>query len=462
MARILITGATGMIGSALGKVLASEGHSLVIVSRSKPEVAKSKVPFLCEAIQADLVTQKIDSVLLQDIEYVIHLAGESVAAKRWTDDYKQKMIESRVVSTAHLRESFTRLPKSKLKGYIGASAIGYYPSSHVEIYDESSEPGEGFLTDLVMQWEKEHQKWNEMGQNLKLSIVRIGVVHGYPGGALGEVIPLFKQHFGSALGSGRQWMSWVDIKDVCGIFKWLINKDIWSPVYNAVAPDVVTNLEWSEQLASALKVGLLPKVPSFVLNTVLGERACILLESQRVAPKKLQEEGYAFEVPSLEKSFEQIALLFENATHAFVAEQFIEKPLNEVFDFFSQAQNLEKISPPFLKFQVQSQSTPAIEEGTVIQYRLKVRGIPAKWRSRILDWKPPYEFSDLQEVGPYKYWYHTHSFSSVPGGTLIRDWVRYGLPMAPLGDWVAQKYVRSEIQQIFDYRQKVIGELFGK
>jgi ligand-binding SRPBCC domain-containing protein len=292
--------------------------------------------------------------------------------------------------------------------------------------------------------------------------VRIGVVHGYPGGVLGEVVPLFKSHFGSAMGSGKQWMSWIDLVDLCEVFGWLLKKESWSPVYNAVGLQPVTNRVWSKSLAKALNVRLLPNVPSIALKLALGERASILLNSQKIIPNELLKEGFVFKKPTLESSLRELNSLFHNATYVFIAEQFVPRPLEEVFYFFSQAKNLEKISPPFLKFQVKNQSTASIQEGTVIDYRLKVRGIPARWRSKISNWNPPYEFSDLQELGPYKHWFHTHSFEAVSGGTLIRDLVRYKLPISPLGDWVAQKFVKSEIHKIFQYRQKVIRELFSK
>jgi len=458
MSTILLTGATGMIGSALGKVLSQAGHRIIIVSRSQPEVAQSKVPFECLAIQTDLASRSISSEHLSKVEYVIHLAGESVASKRWSSEYKQKLVESRVHTTENLRKSFATLKSSALKGYIGASAIGYYPSSLIEEYNENSNAGSGFLSQLVKDWEAQHREWSFLSTKPKVTTVRIGVVHGYPGGVLGEVIPLFKSHLGSALGSGRQWMSWIDLEDLCHVFKWLLDRSQWSPIYNAVAPQPVTNQEWSQELASALNVGMLPNVPGFVLKTVLGERASILLDSQKVQPHKLLEEGFEFAYPTLRQSFDKLRKLFKDATHVFVAEQFVPRPINEVFSFFTHANNLEKISPPFLQFQVKSQSTPVITEGSIIDYRLKVRGVPTKWRSKILNWNPPYEFSDLQVIGPYKYWFHTHSFQTVPGGTLIRDCVRYKLPLSPLGDWVAQKYVRSEIQHIFNYRQKVIRQ----
>jgi len=462
MSTILLTGATGMIGAAVGKMLSRQGYRLIIVSRSSPELSKAKVPFLCEAIQADLSKEEIHPDLLSEVDYVLHLAGESVATKRWTDLYKHKLIESRVVTTSNLRSSFEKLKCSRLKGYVGASAIGYYPESLTENYDESSGPGDTFLSKLVVSWEKEHQKWSGLHQKPKVTSVRLGVVHSYPGGALGEVVPLFKSHVGSALGTGKQWMSWVDLEDVCGVFFWLLNKTEWSSVYNVVSPEPVVNQVWSSKLAQALNVGLILNVPSIGLRLALGERASILLESQKVQPAQLLKEGYKFQHSTLSSSFQKIKDLFEKATHVFVAEQFVAKSQSEVFAFFSEAKNLEKISPSYLRFYVKSQSPSALQEGAIIDYRLKVRGVGAKWRSKILNWNPPNGFSDLQELGPYRYWFHTHSFYPVPGGTLIQDLVRYQLPFAPFGDWIAQKYVRHEIQQIFSYRQKIVGEMFSK
>ncbi len=141
-------------------------------------------------------------------------------------------------------------------------------------------------------------------------------------------------------------------------------------------------------------------------------------------------------------------------------EQWIPRPVSEVFEFFSRETNLETITPPFLGFKVVRMSTPTIQEGTLIDYRLKIHGVPIGWRTRIEDWQPGVKFVDTQLKGPYALWHHTHTFEAKDGGTLMRDRVRFRLPLGPLGNLVAGWLVRRDVAQIFAYRTSVIEKLF--
>lgn len=145
----------------------------------------------------------------------------------------------------------------------------------------------------------------------------------------------------------------------------------------------------------------------------------------------------------------------------FEIEQFIPKKPDEVFPFFSDAKNLEKITPPWLHFKILDQSTPQIKEGTIFNYQLRVRGFPVKWRSRIEDWQVNKQFVDTQLRGPYKLWHHTHLFEEIPGGTKMLDRVIYELPLGLIGDIFGGRLVRKDVKTIFDYRFKIIREIFG-
>jgi uncharacterized protein len=320
MAHILITGVTGMMGSFLSQKLMEAGHLITGVSRSS-QGPDTKKFFKGQLIPCDLTRSQISSdwdSLLESVDFIIHLSGASVGTSRWTDSYREEMLKSRVFSTENLRLSLERLKKSSLKGYLGASAIGCYPHHYHREYTEEfpvekvaeQEIKTYFLRHLVFEWEKQHSLWGQKFPHIHKTSLRFGLVHGYPGGVLGEVVPLFKRGLGAPLGSGDQWVSWIDLEDVLGVIEWLLSRSAeslpWSPVYNLVSPDCVTQKEWSKAIAQCFHVSLLPKVPSFVLKTLLGQRASLMLDSQKVKPKALESEGYVFREKTLKDSLQQL------------------------------------------------------------------------------------------------------------------------------------------------------------
>lgn len=458
MSKILITGATGLVGRALGQHLSQQGHTIVVVSRKHPKQVQAELPFACEVIQCDLGEGPIKNPLLASVEGVINLMGESVAGSRWTSLYKSKIYDSRVETTQNLLKSFKSLSRHNLSFYMGASAIGYYGSDADQTLTEDSPVGQDYLAQVVQDWESAHQQWSTLSLNIKVTALRLGVIQSVSGGAFDKLLPLFKLGFGSALGTGQQWVSWVDLEDVVGVFNWLLQQDHWSTVYNVVAPNPVTNTHWSELIAQALQTHLLPNVPEFILRLILGEQAIVLLNSQKVQPQHLLTQGYVFKQAQLRSSLKAIQAKWGGYFY-YQAEQFIPLPIENVFSFFSQARNLEKISPSFLQFRVKSMSTQHIQKGTLIDYQLKVRGVPAKWQSLITEWNPPHSFTDVQTQGPYGDWIHRHSFIAVPGGVLIKDEVKYNMPLGILGKWFGYHYVLREIRTIFDFRRKRIGDL---
>jgi ligand-binding SRPBCC domain-containing protein len=237
-----------------------------------------------------------------------------------------------------------------------------------------------------------------------------------------------------------------------------LRSEKWNGVYNAVAPQAVTNREFTRELARALHRPALAPVPAIALKAALGEMAQVLLESQRVAPARLIAEGYSFRFPDLPSAFKN---LFPGGDRVLEAKQWVPRPLEEVFPFFSEAKNLEELTPAFLNFRIQSISTPGIECGTRIRYQLRIRGVPATWVTHISDWSPPHSFVDEQESGPYSKWHHTHGFEPVAGGTLLTDRVVYRLPVGYLGDLAAGALVKRDVMQIFQYRKQKILERFA-
>jgi ligand-binding SRPBCC domain-containing protein len=199
-------------------------------------------------------------------------------------------------------------------------------------------------------------------------------------------------------------------------------------------------------------------IPKVALDFILGEKASILTASQQVLPKKLESWGFTFKYAELQKALQSELAEISQGDELFVKRQYIDRPIAEVFAFFAEAKNLEKITPAFLNFKIISVSTENIEQGTLIEYSLKVHGVPIKWKTQIESWRPPYEFVDNQLSGPYALWQHTHSFMTLGSGTLITDRVRYRLPLGYLGWLTSAWVVQKDIETIFAFRSRMIAD----
>ncbi len=290
MASILVTGGTGLIGSNLCKILKSKGHTVSILSRSK-----AKKP---NVFNWNIEENYIDKEAVINSDYIIHLAGAGIADKRWTSERKKVLIDSRVKSTNLLFQKVTAL-NPKLKGFISASGVGYYGALTSEkIFDEQSAPSNDFLSEICILWEKEATKFNSL--NIRTVIFRTGVVFSKQGGALEKILKPVKLNVGAALGTGKQYMPWIAIEDLCNMYVSAIENTELNGIYNAVAPEHITNKELTESIAKTLKKPLwLPNVPSFILKIILGELAAILLEGSRVSCEKIINTGFNFKYPSV-------------------------------------------------------------------------------------------------------------------------------------------------------------------
>jgi ligand-binding SRPBCC domain-containing protein len=187
----------------------------------------------------------------------------------------------------------------------------------------------------------------------------------------------------------------------------------------------------------------------------------IILASSRIVPEKTKGVGFKFKFEKVESALGDIFKFEKNGEREFFTRQFIPQNQNEVFKFFSNENNLERLTPPFLNFKVLKKSTPEIQNSTLIDYSLKIHGMPVKWKTEILNWKPPVSFIDQQLRGPYKKWHHTHSFESFAGGTLMTDRVIYKLPFGFIGQLAAGCMVEGDIKKIFNYRRQEIINVFG-
>jgi uncharacterized protein (TIGR01777 family) len=285
--KTLITGSSGLIGSSLVEFLFKKGHSIQCLKRNS--ASDSDNFWAIDEIPVDTKT---------GFQTIIHLAGENVAQGRWTEKKKQNILLSRLEGTKELVDYISIL-KEKPSVFLCASAVGYYGSRENEILDENSSLGTGFLADVCHQWEKETQRLSAMG--VRVVNLRFGMVLSPRGGALHKMIPPFQARLGGIIGSGKQYISWISIRDLVKIVDFIIQRDhIRGPV-NVVSPIQTTNKKLTKSLGKALNRPTPFKIPAFVAKLVFGQMAEeMLLGSSRVIPKTLLEAGYEFEDQSLD------------------------------------------------------------------------------------------------------------------------------------------------------------------
>lgn len=453
--KVVVTGATGFVGRPLTKRLLDGGHQVTAWTRN-PERARGTLPALCEVAAWD-PGRPTDPELLRGVDAVIHLAGESVAGGRWSEERKAAIRDSRVEGTRSLVGGIERLPEAERpRALISASAIGYYGDRGDEVLDEGSSPGEGFLAEVCRAWEAEVARAAALG--VRTATVRVGIVLGRDGGALQAMLPPFRLGLGGRVGSGRQWMSWVHLDDLVALFAFVAENPQVRGALNGTAPNPVTNADFTTALGHVLSRPTVLPVPATALKLLLGEMSAILLASQRVAPRATTSAGFTFHWTDIDAALADVTA---DPAHELVFEQWVPRRPEEVFPFFADAHNLEKITPDFLRFRVRDVTPKELGAGTVIDYKLSLRGLPIRWRSVIESWEPGRGFVDRQTRGPYRTWHHTHEFEPARGGTIIRDRVRYEVPLGALGEIVAGGLVRRDVERIFEFRRDKVTEMFG-
>jgi uncharacterized protein len=450
--RIVITGATGFVGTALTARLLADGHEIVGVSRD-PERAAAVLPARCRVVAWDSRAE----TALADADAVVNLAGAGVADARWTAERKTIVRASRVDATRALVGTLAALPPPRRpRALLSASAVGYYGDTGDVAVAETAPAGSDFLAEVCREWEHEAAAAERLG--VRTVMLRIGVVLDRGGGALERMLPLFRCGLGGRLGSGRQWMSWIHRHDLVALIAFaLARDDVRGPV-NAVAPAPVTNAELTATLAACLGRPAIVPVPAAALRLALGEMAGMLLTGQRVRPAVAERLGFAYRHRDLGSALADVC---RDPARVLEMEQWVPRPVSEVFAFFSDPRNLERITPSFLGFRILDVSTSTLQSGTRIDYRLSLHGLPIRWQSLIRDWSPNRSFVDVQTRGPYRRWEHTHTFEPQDGGTVIRDHVVYELPLGGLGQLVGGPLVDRDLTRIFSYRRATIRELLG-
>ncbi|MFF4711599.1 TIGR01777 family oxidoreductase [Streptomyces eurythermus] len=289
--RIAVAGASGLIGGALVRSLAADGHEVVRLVRRAPRGP--------DEVRWDPERGRVDAVGLTGCDVVVNLAAAGVGDRRWTPEYKRVLRDSRVLGTAALAEAVASLPEPP-RAFLNGSAIGFYGDTGERVVDEGAPPGDGFLARLCVEWEEAAAPAEEAG--VRTVFLRTGLVVARGGGAWGRLFPLFRAGLGGRLGDGRQYWSYIALHDEVAAIRHLVDREDLSGPFNLTAPQPLTNREVTAAMGRVLHRPAVCAVPAPVLRAALGELAGDVLASQRVVPKRLLESGFRFAFPGVEEA----------------------------------------------------------------------------------------------------------------------------------------------------------------
>lgn len=469
---VLVTGATGFVGRSLTLRLSREGHRVVAVTRS-PERARGRL-----GAEVDLIALGDEAALssaVSEADAVVNLAGEPIFPGRWSAKRKRALKGSRVGLTESLVGAMREAARRPAT-LVSASAVGYYGDGGEEVLGESAPMGSGFAAELCRDWEAAADGAAPLG--VRVVKVRIGVVLGAEGGALGSMIPPFRAGLGGRIGSGRQYFPWIHLDDLVEIFATALADERYAGVLNATAPEPVSNAEFTKALGRALGRPTLAPVPAAALRVLFGESAAVLLEGQRAVPRRLQDLGFKHAFDSVDGALADILsdercviepahqwpefeyLRKRRPTHILRQTTRIEAPIDEVFDFFSKADNLGAITPEWMGFRIETPRPIEMRPGTQIDYTVRLGPFPMRWRTVIERWEPGVLFADAQYAGPYRAWWHEHHFRAEGARTVMEDRVYYAPPLGSLGTVANRLFVERTLRRIFAYRAKAIRYRF--
>ncbi|WP_179320663.1 TIGR01777 family oxidoreductase [Winogradskyella helgolandensis] len=297
---VLITGATGLIGQEIVKQCHAEGINVHYLTTSKSKLSNESN---YKGFYWNPNKKEIDHNCFEGVSSIINMVGASIS-KRWTDDYKKIILNSRT-ETAQLLQDTIKTHNYHIDQVVSASAIGIYPTSLTNYYEETNtEISETFLGKVVHEWEAAVDGFKALG--CKVAKIRIGLVLANNGGALPEIVKPIKFGVGAAFGNGKQWQSWIHVKDLASLFVFAVQNN-FEGIYNGVAPNPVSNKELTKAAARILKRPLiLPKIPKFAMKLILGEMHILLFESQRVSSQKVESEGFNFQFVNLKPALEDL------------------------------------------------------------------------------------------------------------------------------------------------------------
>lgn len=294
---VLITGANGLVAKELSKKLEKD-YTVRFLTRKKQN---------SNDFEWDIKKGIIDEKAFESVSHIIHLAGANISEKRWTDERKKELISSRVDSAALLLKTLQK-NNIRLKSFISASGINYYGTKTTEkIFTENDGPGNDFLSEVVILWEKAADDFKEQNVAERVVKVRTAVVLSEKDGALKKVLPPVKMGIGSPIGTGKQYMPWIHINDICSIYEFALKNSKLDGAFNANSPQHTTNENLTKNMAEVLHKPLfMPNVPAFVLKLMFGELSEALLEGSRASSEKIQKAGFQFEFPELKRALEDL------------------------------------------------------------------------------------------------------------------------------------------------------------
>lgn len=487
--QVVVTGATGFIGRALCLRLMRDGHEVTAWVRNL-ERARSllgpDVRLVATTDQDGLVEAVVRSAA------VFNLAGEpivgGVVRGRWTRARKAALLASRLDPTLAMvkavREAARRGAAPVL---VSASAVGWYGDRGDETLNEEATPGTGFAAELCAAWERAALAAQAV---TRVVVARIGIVLGREGGALASLMPLARALLAGPIAGGKQWVPWIHLDDVVEALVHLwATPSLHGPV-NLVGPSPVRQRELAHAIGRAVERPAVIPAPKLALRLVLGEAASVLTASQRAVPAALLVSGFTFRFRKLDDALRDLTtthglalrpLAEDEAPDAgyvrarrpryvLVSRTELAAPLSRVFPFFSSAENLQLLTPPGMAFQITSPRPIVMGANTLIDYRLQILGIPARWRTVIEAWRSPRGegthadamFVDAQLRGPYRAWWHEHRFRQEGDRTVMEDVVYYAPPLGPLGTMANRLVVEGQLRRIFGYRAAMIRQRFGR
>ncbi|MBP8806476.1 MAG: TIGR01777 family oxidoreductase [Kofleriaceae bacterium] len=477
---LVVTGATGFLGRALGLRLARDGHAITALAR---DPAGARAVLGAEVAVAALGEPAAVAAAIASADAVINLAGEPILDRRWTARRRAALRASRIDLTARLVAAIAARGR-RLPVLVSASAVGWYGDRGDQVLDEASGPGDGFAAELCRDWELAAEAARSHCDRVVRA--RIGIVLGGEGGALTAMRRPFAWGVGGPVGSGRQWVPWIHLDDAVEALVRAVTDPRLDGAVNLVAPVPTQNRALGEAIGAALgRPSWLP-APSLGVRLALGERAGLVLGGQRVLPAALTAVGFRWAYPELGPAVAEALrgdpdavtlgpapaelpssayLRARPPRYTLTARTVIDRPLDEVFEFFCAAANLGAITPPDMAFRIVTPQPIAMAEGTVIDYRIRATGVPMSWRTVIDVWEPPAggraRFVDSQVRGPYACWWHEHRFEADGARTIMIDTVHYAPPLGPLGAVANRVMVARELRRIFAQRGRAIRLRFG-
>jgi uncharacterized protein (TIGR01777 family) len=468
--RIVVTGATGFIGRAVVRRLQRDGAQVVAWVRDVPR---------CQALLGPDVRCVDDAALgaaVDGAHGIVNLAGEPVLPGRWTEKRRERILNSRVGATDRIVAAI-RAAAKRPEVLVSGSAVGFYGERPEGPCPEDRAPGADFLAEVTVAWEAAAAQAETCG--VRVARVRTGFVLGAEEGGLGSLVAPFRLGVGGPIGSGDQPLSWIHIDDEAeAIVRLLFDLRLSGPVNLTTAT--------ARQGELATKVGTILHRPAAIpapvpaLKLLFGEASSAIVGGQDVPPTALRAGGFVPQFPHLGAALEDVLdpspvvvrdpedvpdhpYLREHRPHwELVSALDVAAPVDRVFAWFRQPENLPMVTPPANALELKSRTPVDMGEGTQIDYELPIAGMRASWRTHVLTWDPPSSFVDVATKGPFECWWHEHRFEPTASGTHVRDRVLFSAPLGPVGRAAEAAWVRPMLQRLFLYRRIAVRQRFGR